>query len=36
MNTTGKIIKPKLLLLELANPLGDVKQAFKVMGYSYS
>ena len=34
MNTTDKIIKPKLGLLELAKQLGNVKQACKVMGYS--
>ena len=34
MNTTDKIIKPKLELLELAKQLGNVKQACKVMGYS--
>ncbi|MDR0289287.1 MAG: helix-turn-helix domain-containing protein, partial [Rickettsiales bacterium] len=35
MSTTqGKILKPKLRLLELAKQLGDVSQACKVMGYS--
>lgn len=34
MNSTDKIIKSKLGLLELAKQLGNVKQACKVMGYS--
>ena len=34
MNSTDKIIKPKLGLLELAKQLGNVKQACKVMDYS--
>ena len=34
MNSQEKIIKTKLGLLELANQLGNVSQACKVMGYS--
>lgn len=34
MNTSQKIIKPKLGLLELAKQLGNVKEACQVMGYS--
>ena len=34
MNTQDKIIKNKLGLLNLANMLGNVSQACKVMGYS--
>ena len=34
MSTEEKIIKNKLGLLELANQLGSVSQACKVMGYS--
>jgi len=34
MNTTQKVIKVKVGLLELAKQLGNVSQACKVMGYS--
>jgi hypothetical protein len=34
MNTTQKVIKVKVGLLELAKQLGNVAQACKVMGYS--
>jgi ACT domain-containing protein len=34
MNQSAKIIKPKLDLLELAKQLGNVQQAYKVLGYS--
>jgi hypothetical protein len=34
MTTTEKIIKNKLGLLELANTLGSVSKACKIMGYS--
>jgi Winged helix-turn helix len=34
MNTTRKVIKVKLGLLELAKQLGNVSRACKVMGYS--
>jgi hypothetical protein len=34
MNTTQKVIKVKLGLLELAKQLGNVSRACKVMGYS--
>ena len=34
MNLEGKIIKPKLGLLELSRQLGSVTQACKVFGYS--
>ena len=34
MDQTGKILKPKLGLLELAKQLGNVSQACHVMGYS--
>jgi transposase len=34
MNTTQKVIKVKVGLLELAKQLGNVSQAGKVMGYS--
>jgi hypothetical protein len=34
MNTTQKVIKGKVGLLELAKQLGNVSQACKVMGYS--
>lgn len=33
MNTEEKIIKPKLGLLELTKWLGNVSQAYKVIGY---
>ena len=33
-NVAQKIIKPKLGVLGLANQLGNVSQACKVMGYS--
>jgi ACT domain-containing protein len=33
-HTQGKIIKPKLGLLELAKELGNVSQACQIMGYS--
>ncbi len=34
MNTQQKLIKNKLGLLKLAEQLGNVSQACKVMGYS--
>src|SRR5919202_3311046 len=34
MTTTQKIIQPKLGLLKLAEKLGNVSEACKVMGYS--
>ena len=34
MNTTQKVVKVKVGLLELAKQLGNVSQACKVMGYS--
>ena len=34
MTTDEKIIKPKLGLLKLAQELGNVSQACKIMGYS--
>jgi transposase len=34
MNTTQKVLKVKVGLLELAKQLGNVSQACKVMGYS--
>ena len=34
MTITEKIIKPKLGVLELAQQLGNVSKACKVMGYS--
>jgi transposase InsO family protein len=34
MSTQEKIIKPKLGVLELARQLGNVSQAWKIMGYS--
>ena len=34
MNTEAKLIKTKLGLLKLAEQLGNVSQACKVMGYS--
>ena len=34
MSTHPKIIKPKVGLLHLAEALGNVSQACKVMGYS--
>ncbi len=34
MTTKEKIIKPKLGLLKLAEQLGNVSQACKIMGYS--
>ncbi|MEM6736499.1 MAG: helix-turn-helix domain-containing protein, partial [Bacteroidota bacterium] len=34
MNLEEKIIKPKLSLLELAQELGNVSQACKILGYS--
>jgi len=34
MNLNQKIIKPKLVLLELAKKLGNVSTACKTMGYS--
>jgi len=34
MNTTQKVIKVKVGLLELAKQLGNVSQACKVMGHS--
>jgi hypothetical protein len=34
MTTDEKIIKPKLGLLRLAEQLGNVSQACKIMGYS--
>lgn len=34
MTTETKLIKTKLGLLNLAEPLGNVSQAGKVMGYS--
>jgi Winged helix-turn helix len=34
MNTTQKVIKVKVGLLELAKQLGNISQACKVMGYS--
>jgi hypothetical protein len=34
MTTQQKIIKTKVGLLELARQLGNVSQAYKLMGYS--
>ena len=34
MSIDEKLIKPKLVLLELARQLGNVSQACKIMGYS--
>ena len=34
MTTTRKLIEPKLGLLKLAEKLGNVSEACKVMGYS--
>jgi hypothetical protein len=34
MTTTQKLIQPKLGLLKLAEKLGNVSDACKVMGYS--
>lgn len=34
MNTTTKLIQPKLGVLKLAERLGNVSEACKVMGYS--
>ena len=34
MTTQEKLIKPKLKLLELADYLGNVSEACKIMGYS--
>lgn len=34
MTTTQKLIQPKIDLLKLAEKLGNVSEACKVMGYS--
>ena len=34
MTTTQKLIQPKMALLKLAEKLGNVSEACKVMGYS--
>ena len=34
MTNAGKVIKPKMGLIKLAEQLGNVRQACKIMGYS--